>query len=434
MKVAIIGGGPVGLAAAAHLATRKIDFKVYESSDIIGSNISSWGHVQLFSPWRYNMDKAAVELLKKTKWQEPELNELHTGNSFLEKYLRPLAELPQLSSNIQFDSNVFSISRKGLDKVKTLNRDKTVFEIRVDRKGNIEIEYADVVLDATGTWNQPNPIGSGGLPAIGELKHWNKITRGIPEIKGKDKKKYTGKNVLVVGGGHSAINSLLDLADIQIDDSKMNLHWILRKKEMNKVYGGQEKDGFEARGSLGIRIRSLVESGRLTVHNPFFIEEIKKTISGLIIKGIKEGQKEEIRGIDHVISNTGSRPELEMLSELRVDLDSSLDSVFDLAPLIDPNVHSCGTVRPHGEKELRHPEKNFYIVGSKSYGRAPTFLLATGYEQVRSVIAYLDGDLEAALRTELDLPETGVCSTDFDDGNVCCAPNESEENKTAECC
>ena len=100
-----------------------------------------------------------------------------------------------------------------------------------------------------------------------------------------------------------------------------------------------------------------------------------------------------------------------MLSELRLDLDPIVESPRALAPLIDPNVHSCGTVPPHGAEELRQPEPGFYIVGMKSYGRAPTFLMLTGYEQVRSVVAELTGDLVAARRVELTLPATGVCST-----------------------
>ena len=126
-----------------------------------------------------------------------------------------------------------------------------------------------------------------------------------------------------------------------------------------------------------------------------------------------------------------------MIREIRADLDSSLESVFDLAELIDPNIHSCGTVRPHGEKELRHPEKDFYIVGSKSYGRAPTFLMATGYEQVRSIVAYLDGDIEAAEKVELDLPQTGVCSSNLNledaNGGGCCVSAIADE-QSGGCC
>jgi hypothetical protein len=143
--------------------------------------------------------------------------------------------------------------------------------------------------------------------------------------------------------------------------------------------------------------------------------------------GTQNGKQRTLSGIDEVIVNTGSRPDLTMVSELRTSIDPSTESTEALAPLIDPNIHSCGTVRPHGEKELRQPEKNFYIVGAKSYGRAPTFLMATGYEQVRSVIAYLSGDHAAAEKVELDLPETGVCSLNSKSSKSSC-------DETSSCC
>src|SRR5690606_33289228 len=165
-------------------------------------------------------------------------------------------------------------------------------------------------------------------------------------------------------------------------------------KDVSTVYGGKEDDALEARGALGIRIEELVNSKKLNLFTPYFIHKLSTNGDGIEIIGETSGQIRAISNVDEIISNTGSRPNLEMIREVRVDLDASLESVFDLAELIDPNIHSCGTVRPHGEQELRHPEKDFYIVGSKSYGRAPTFLMATGYEQVRSVVAYLDGDFE----------------------------------------
>jgi hypothetical protein len=102
--------------------------------------------------------------------------------------------------------------------------------------------------------------------------------------------------------------------------------------------------------------------------------------------------------------------------------------------LIDPNVHSCGSVRPHGHRELQQPEARYYAVGAKSYGRAPNFLLATGYEQVRSVVAALAGDMKAADDVRLELPETGVCSTQFAQPKAaaCCGgPAPAESNA---CC
>jgi hypothetical protein len=119
-----------------------------------------------------------------------------------------------------------------------------------------------------------------------------------------------------------------------------------------------------------------------------------------------------LEGLDTVVAATGFRPDLDMLAELRLDLDPGLESPRALGPLIDPAFHSCGTVPPHGHRDLAHPEPGFYVVGMKSYGRAPTFLVTTGNEQVRSVVAALAGDLPAADDVRLVLPETGVCSVD----------------------
>jgi hypothetical protein len=137
---------------------------------------------------------------------------------------------------------------------------------------------------------------------------------------------------------------------------------------------------------------------------------------------------------DRAIVATGFRPDLGMLAELRVELEPAVEAPPALAPLIDPNFHSCGSVPPHGVLELTQPEAGLYIVGSKSYGRAPTFLMATGYEQVRSVVAELAGDHVAAREVYLVLPETGVCSTTALTGGSsasCCGGPAASE---ASCC
>ena len=429
LPIAIIGGGPVGLAAAAHLTTKHIPFILFEAGASVGQNMMSWSHVRVFSPWKYNIDKAAKALLEETDWIAPNEDELPTGKALVEDYFRPLANLPQIKPNIHLNSKVLSIGRKGLDKMKTWGREEKPFLIKVEAHGNINYYEAKAVIDATGTWNQPNPIGSGGVHAEGEQELRDHIFYGIPNVKADHLERYKNKNIVVVGGGHSAINALLDLADIQKDYPKTQLNWILRKDNMDKVYGGKKDDALEARGALGIRIEQLVNSGKLNVYTPFHILKLAKDDDGIKIIGDLNGEIEAINSIDEIISNTGSRPNLDMIREVRVDLDSSLESVFDLAELIDPNIHSCGTVRPHGEKELRHPEKDFYIVGSKSYGRAPTFLMATGYEQVRSIVAYMAGDFEAAKRVELNLPQTGVCSSNLGGNNEaeCCGTEEAIE-------
>jgi hypothetical protein len=170
------------------------------------------------------------------------------------------------------------------------------------------------------------------------------------------------------------------------------------------------------------------------VYTPFQIQEIRQHAGSLILIGYQNDKLQALPGIDEIISNTGSRPDFSFLREIRLNIDPALESSAAIAELIDPNIHSCGTVRPHGEKELRHDDEGFYIVGSKSYGRAPTFLMATGYEQVRSVVAAIGGDMEAARKVELDLPETGVCSSDK--GIACCGvlPGEIKESVAQVAC
>ncbi|MEM7085206.1 MAG: NAD(P)-binding domain-containing protein [Bacteroidota bacterium] len=432
LPVAIIGAGPVGLAAAAQLTKRNIPFRLFEAGDSVGNNFLSWGHVRVFSPWRYNIDAAAEELLLQNNWISPNKEALPTGNELVNDYFVPLSKHPSIEPFVHLNTKVISIGRKGFDKMKTWGRDDKPFSIKVEKNGNIEYHEAKAVLDSSGTWNQPNPIGSGGVFAEGEQELQDYIFYGIPNVKEDALDRYKNKNVVVVGGGHSAVNALLDLATIQEKYPETRLNWILRKDNIEKVYGGKKDDALKARGALGVRIEQLVNSGRLNVYTPFHILRLIKSENGIQIKGDLNGAIETIEDVDEIISNTGSRPDLDMIREVRVDLDSSLESVFDLAELIDPNIHSCGTVRPHGEKELRHPEKDFYIVGSKSYGRAPTFLMATGYEQVRSIVAYLDGDIEAAEKVELNLPQTGVCSSNNTgatgaSAGGCCGPEEVVE-------
>jgi hypothetical protein len=187
-------------------------------------------------------------------------------------------------------------------------------------------------------------------------------------------------------------------------------------------FGGGGRDALAARGSLGARAQALVEDGTVTALAPFLIDRITAAEDALAVHGRQGGRATVVRAARMIVA-AGFRPDLSFLREVRLGLDPAVEATTALAPLIDPNLHSCGTVRPHGEAELRHPEANFWIAGMKSYGRAPTFLLATGHEQVRSIAAALAGDWMAAREVRLELPETGVCSTDRPAAaSACCAP------------
>ncbi|WP_412733885.1 NAD(P)-binding domain-containing protein [Heyndrickxia sporothermodurans] len=423
LPVAIIGAGPVGLAAAAHLVRYNQQFILLESGSQVGANILTWGHVRVFSPWRYNIDKFASKLLKKQDWNEPDLNELPTGKDLVEQYLKPLANTPEIKNSLFVNTKVLSISRKSMDKMKTANREKQPFVIIAEQNREFKQFEVRAVIDATGTWGNPNPANSNGIWLKGEEGIKNQIFYGIPDILGVEKNRYLNKRVAVIGSGHSAINSLLELAKIKDEYPATEIVWVLRKERVENAYGGEELDALEARGDLGSRIHKLVDSGVVQVITPFMIQYVKGKNGKIELVGETKGDLKTYSDIDEMIVNTGNRPDFSILREVRTSIDTATESVKALAPLIDPNIHSCGTVRPHGEKELRQPEKDFYIVGAKSYGRAPTFLMATGYEQVRSVVAYLSGDYGASEKVELELPETGVCSTNLKVTNASCSSN-----------
>ncbi|CAH0143048.1 FAD-dependent oxidoreductase [Peribacillus sp. Bi134] len=432
LPVAIIGGGPVGLAAAAHLLKKGEKFIVLEAGDSVGSSMLEWGHVRMFSPWQYNIDKVAKELLENAGWTSPNEEALPIGSELVEEYLLPLSNLPEIKEKIMLQAKVVGVAKKAHDKLKTGNRDTVPFQLYVEVNGDTKVIEAKAVIDSSGTWTNPNPILSNGIWTNAERKLHNQIHYGIPNVEQLENR-YQNKSTVVIGSGHSAINALLDLATLQQKFTDTKIYWVLRKKQIHEVYGGQENDGLAARGELGIRIQQLVESGRINILTPFHINGVYPTKGKITVVGELDGEEFTLSDIDEIVVSTGFRPDISFLNEIRINLDSAVESIDALAPLIDPNIHSCGTVRPHGEQELRHPEKNFYIVGMKSYGRAPTFLLATGYEQVRSVVAYLTGDVEGAKEVHLELPETGVCSVNLK-SNSCDSDIPATETKDGSCC
>ncbi len=416
LPITIIGAGPVGLAAAAHLIQYKQKVIILEAGSEVGANILTWKHIKLFSQWKYNIDKAASSLLEKYKWEQPNLEEIPTGKELVENYLIPLSRIPDFQEVIALNTKVISIAKKNTDKMKTANRDNVPYVIYTEHKGTIQAIEARAVIDATGTWGNPNPANSNGVWLESEKYLKKNIFYGLPDILGESISRYKNKKVAVIGSGHSAINALLELGILKEKNPATEIIWVIRKEQVEDAYGGEDKDALGARGLLGSKIHEMVDKGTVEVYTSFRIEQlIKNNNSTINIIGEVKGVKSEIKWIDEVIVNTGNRPNYSFLYELRTKVDFATESVEGISPLIDPNLHSCGTVRPHGEQELRQPEKNLYIVGSKSYGRAPTFLMATGYEQVRSIAAYMAGDIESSEKVELDLPETGVCSVNFSD-------------------
>jgi thioredoxin reductase len=417
LPIAIIGAGPVGLAAAAHLVHKGQTPLVLEAGATIAANIRAWGHVQLFSPWRYCVDSIAADMLSTNGWTIPNEDAYPTGHELIDQYLAPLAALPNIAPHLHLNQHVIAIARQGYDKMKTPGREQAPFVVRTRSADGHETEWlARAVIDASGTYRTPNPLGANGLPALGEAALSDRIFYGIPDVLGEHRERYAGQRVLVVGSGHSAFNALLDLAELAQHAPNTRITWALRRANPEHVYGGGADDLLPERGALGQRLRQLVRDGIIDVQANFAITALHASDAGIVA----ESAQRRLAPVDQIIATTGFRPDLAPLRELRLNLDSTVESPAALAPQIDPNLHSCGTVPPHGIDELSHPESGFYIVGMKSYGRAPTFLLLTGYEQVRSIVCGLVGDWEGARSVKLVLPATGVCSSDRSAGGDCC--------------
>jgi thioredoxin reductase len=404
--IAIIGGGPVGLAAAAHAMERDLMPIVLEAGDEVGQAVREWSHVRMFSPWTYNVDKAAERLLRQEGWNAPDPDHYPTGAELVEHCLEPLATRTPLSQHIRTNARAVSVGRIGFDKVKTDGRERAPFEVRYQNGKGPQFVRADAVIDASGTWSTPNPAGSNGLAAMGETEQASLIAYGML---GGQRHRYGGKVVAVLGAGHSAVGTILDLAKLKESKPLTQIVWLLRSDNPEKSFGGGANDKLAARGELGRVFAQLIASGGVRVETGFRLTHITAAGAGLRL-GAGSACCGRHVDVDELIVATGFRPDLSFVRELRISLDPALECPPMLAPLIDPNVHSCGTVRPHGARELAQPEPGFYFAGMKSYGRAPTFLMMTGYEQVRSIIADIAGDKEAAERVELVLPETGVCS------------------------
>lgn len=408
LPLVVIGAGPIGLAAAAHALSRSLTPVVFEAGASVGAGVRRWGHVRMFSPWRSNVDAVSAAILARYGWSLSNPDGFPTGNDLAADYLEPLAATSELAGAIRLQTRVLSVARQDHDLMKDGARDDAPFLVRVVGPAGEEEVLARAVIDASGTIETPGTLGASGLPALGERAAADRIFYGMPDVLGAQRRRYAGRRVLVVGSGHSALNALLDLARLAEIDPATRITWAIRRPTPRQLLGGAGNDQLVERGRLGSEAGRLLDQGRVELMAGFRLDRLTMTGDGIVASsGARSAAP-----VDEIVAATGFRPDWSILSEVRLDLDPAVQSPRALAPLIDPNVHSCGTVRPHGAEELKQPDRNLFAIGMKSYGRAPTFLMLTGYEQARSVVAAIAGDWAAARRVELVLPETGVCSSD----------------------
>ncbi len=374
LPIAVIGGGPVGLAAAAHLVARNLPVKLYEAGAAIASNMRDWGHVRVFTPWRYCVDGASAALLERRGWTMPSADVFPTGGEIVRDYLEPLAATPELAGVIEMGARVTAVSRLGLDKVVSRGRAERPFVLSIKTANGTRRDLVRAVIDASGTWATPNPLGSSGLPAEGEREFAERIAYGIPDVLGRHRDVYAGRTTLVVGAGHSAANVLLDLDRLARSEPETAAIWATRGTNLARIFSGGDADQLPARGELGAETRSLVESGRTPLVAGFAILALRQENGRIMVDGETAEGPRTIGPVDRIVAATGQRPDLSMTRELRLDLDPWLESTKALGPLIDPNEHSCGSVPPHGHRELAHLSQVSTPLASRATGaRRPSF-------------------------------------------------------------
>ncbi len=430
LPVAVVGAGPIGLAAAAHLTARDERYVVFEAGPEPAGSVRQWGHVPLFTPWRYNVDQVAARLLADAGWIPPDPDAYPTGHHLIDSYLQPLAVHPAIRPSVRYNQRVVSIARGDASKLDHERSHLPFVITTVDACGKRSTCQARAVIDASGTWFTPNPLGSSGLPVDGEGEHAAHLHYRIPDILGSSRGLHLGKRTLVAGSGHSALHVLSQLATLAEGNPETRVLWSLRRDMSTAVTGGCGDDELTERVLIRREVERLVQDDRIQVFPGSRIVGVDRTSTGLVARTATHA----LPPVDEIVVATGFRPDFGFARELRLDLHPVFECAYDLADIIDPEVAACGTVPPHGVSVLAHPEASYIIAGAKSYGRAPTFLLLTGYEQVRSIVCALTGDEIGANTIELELPERGLCSActafleERSGTSVCaCDPDDDED-------
>ncbi|TWT58247.1 Ferredoxin--NADP reductase [Thalassoglobus neptunius] len=399
LPVAILGGGPVGLEAAVACALAGLDFVLFERGTI-ADNIQKWGHVQLFSPFSMNFSQDACRLLSESGQTVPSEGSLLTGREFVEQALAPLAETLKRFGRIEADSEVMYVSRDGLlksDLIGNSQRQAVPFRLFVKAESGESTVLADAVIDCTGSFGNHNWIGNGGIPCVGEQNFPERIRYDIPDIQGADRAEYQDRKTLVIGGGYTAATNVVNLSELAKTNPQTQIVWVTRRRCSVPV-PRIANDSLVGRDSLAVNANKLADAdnGPVTWMPGYVVEEIQNGVNLplSVVLSNAENHERTVIEVDAILGNVGYQPDRSLYKELQVhECYASLGPMKLAAALMGETSADCLAQASHGIDVLRSPEPNFFVCGSKSYGRSSRFLMRIGIEQVQLVTAELSRTL-----------------------------------------
>jgi hypothetical protein len=386
-RIAILGAGPIGLEAALAAARTGHDFTVYEAADRVGGHVRSWGHIRTFTPWSMNVPPRMRAALP----DAPDNAVLPSGDELADELLEPAAALPELAGRIRLDTRVLAIGREGLLKHEAIGdarRAARPFRLLVARPdGREEIVHADVVIDATGTYGNPNRLGDGGIDAVNERAFEDRIERTVPRF-ASHPQLWAGRTILLTGSGHSAQTAARALAAFARDAPGTRVVWAVRR--LAPDWGAVDDDPLPERAALNAAAAEI--AGGASEHvtlRPGCVTEALRGRDGRIVVTLRNGAAGELE-VDHVLALNGGVGDHRLYRQLQVHECYATSGPMNLAAALLGDVGAdCLAVASHGPDTLRNPEPAFFILGAKSYGRNSQFLLRTGWQQVDDVFESL---------------------------------------------
>jgi len=379
-RVAILGAGPIGLEAALEAARRGFEVRVYEAGQV-GEHLRRFESVALFTPFGMNSSPEGRERLRSADVPLPSDAALLSAGELVENYLVPLARLSELAASIRERERVTHVGRGGLDKGDGVGsgRKGRGFLLRVEADGATRFDRADFVVDATGVYGNPNATGPGGLPALGEDRLGDALTRHIDPSLYSVHGPYVQGDTLLIGDGHSAATALLRFDEIARAGDAFRVHWIARARPV--AFAEVDGDPLPARLELARRANEIASSAQWLTRHPGACAIAFERLGDRIHVALEDGSSFDV---DRVLALVGYRPDVAITRELQVHYCYASEGTMKLAAaILGAGGGDCLAQVAHGAESLQNPEPDFFVLGAKSYGRNPQFLLSIGHQQVR---------------------------------------------------